>query len=188
MKIIKIRRFGCERVLFVCGRQVYRWVDRNLVLRDCWKRVRFLADYICCKQNHIELPADNLVQREWTGRFDTIKMPLSALLRYEGENRIVPIGESCLTRYCQTHDVKYLKDFYRFEHDAGYTTLDEEQFVKKQQERTDWVCAGVAEGYDPAKMCIVIASNNIVIDGMHRAAAIFAQKGGDCCVTVVRVL
>ena len=43
-------------------------------------------------------------------------------------------------------------------------------------------------GYDPSICCITVRSDNVILDGFHRAAFLIARHGPDYKVKVVRVL
>ncbi|MBR6231849.1 MAG: hypothetical protein IKQ99_01970 [Alphaproteobacteria bacterium] len=67
--------------------------------------------------------------------------------------------------------------------EAGVYIPESQKQLRKRMEN---LVVSLAEKYDPSKCVITVRKNNTIIDGQHRAAALYYKRGGNYKVVVVR--
>ena len=183
MKIFEIRKRAYSRDVFVFGRRIASFMRKKAVCDAMLRYLMWQADYRVLRQHGIELPGESAYY--WTGHYEVLQVRLGDLRRYWDE-KVVPLDETDLGRFLAGHDAEGLRRYY--EKLMKITTRSDDS-VTEAVEDSKRLFANLEKcDYDPSVCCITIDMKNVILDGFHRSAFLFARNGPDYKVKVVRVL
>ena len=115
-----------------------------------------------------------------SGDVEIVELPLKDIRIPCGHRKICPIQETKVYKWLISDRDKN----YSWNYNEANVYLPESK--KKSQKRMENLIVSLAEKYDPSKCVICVRKNNTLIDGQHRAAALYHKYGGDYKVLVVR--
>lgn len=182
-KLFEIRKGPYSRDVCVLGHRVLSFIKKRAVVDFMLRHLAWQADSRSLKQHGIELPGESAYY--WTGFYEVVEVPLGDLRGF-WKTGPVPLQDSDLCKFVRGEDEDGLRKYCdgvakgasRSKESAVEGVASSERLFKQLE----------SVGYDPSICCITVRSDNVILDGFHRAAFLIARHGPDYKVKVVRVL
>ena len=115
-----------------------------------------------------------------SGDVELVEIPLKDILVPYGHKRNRSIPETRIYKWLESNG----KSEFKWKYNEANVYVPESK--QKAQKRMEKLAISLFEKYDPSVCAICVRKNNILIDGQHRAAALYHKYGGDYKVLVVR--
>ncbi len=104
-------------------------------------------------------------------------------LRRKWDGKLYRLEECSQFKYLQTKDKNVYANYIQKHIDRGILPAD----ADKSTTRFDALVESMEKnGYDPSKCVIVLNSENVLMDGQHRACILLYKYGPDYTVTAIR--
>ncbi|MGN0920004.1 MAG: hypothetical protein ACI4OR_04550 [Alphaproteobacteria bacterium] len=182
MKLIKLKKKKDRFEIYLFGSKIifYRYFR---ILREIFLMVHYnqLKETLKTKFN-ITLPKE--AYHHLSGDVELVEVPLKELRIPCGHRKTCTIPETSVYKFLESKgkmDYDYrLPDYYS---EANVFIPAEKKDTLKRMEN---LVISLAEKYDPSKCAITVRKNNTVIDGQHRAAALYYKYGKEYKILVVR--
>jgi hypothetical protein len=159
----------------------YKYSNKALLIKIADTNAYFAA-YILFKQHYgIEIPAECVGVGN---KFEYVRIKLKDIRRQWTDGRIHTLKQIEPYRYLQTGDKKIYEKYLKKAIEVGMFPKDTVRDVKAFD---DLFKSVKKHGYDPTKSVICINSENILLDGQHRACCLLYLYGEDYEINVVKV-
>lgn len=179
---IRRRKTGYGTVWLWGDRVIWTRPDRTRMLRNVWAHLNFERDVRILKAHGVSLPHEAAVF--WTGiyRMDQVRLDElhPDLPGYDSPS--CGLEQSPFVCYLKRGELEPLREFCR--RTCGDPAAAELERIVDSEKRRLAKLRGL--DYDPSRSCLVIDERNVIVDGQHRAAVLYVEKGGGQVVSVVR--